>query len=120
MATDQLTTTTGSQSQTTAQAGNLQPTGQAGDTATNSSDVQPGTATSLLSSQQGGVPLHGTSLSQVSLNNPTPAALPVATTTTTVVKPHHVNTVFLGFSGLLFVVAVILFWTTSRSVKSTT
>jgi len=113
-------TTTGSQSQTTAQVGNLQPTGEASSAAANSSTVQPETANSLLSSQQGGVPLHGTSLSQVSLSTPAPA-LPLATAATTAAKPvHHANTVLLGFSGLLFVVAVVLFWTTSRSVKSTT
>src|ERR1700689_4254416 len=103
MATDQLTTTSNSQSQTTAQAGNLQPTGQASG-GTSSSSVQPGTANSLLSTEQGGVPPGGTALSTVNLNPPATAAASKPAVAAVAKPPHHANTVFLGFSGLLFVV----------------
>ncbi|HZL08264.1 MAG TPA: hypothetical protein VFC50_03660 [Candidatus Dormibacteraeota bacterium] len=119
MATDQLTTTSNSQSQTTTQAGNLQPTGQGSIGGTSSSSVQPDTANSLLSGGQG-VPIQGTALSTVNLNPPATATASKPTVAAPVKPPHHANTVFLGFSGLLFLVAIVLFWTTSRSVKSTT
>jgi len=89
--------------------------------ATKSGSVQPGTANSLLTSQQGGVPLQTTVLSTVSLN---PSALQTAVPTTGTAssppKQHHVSYVLLGFPVVLILVAVILFWTIRRSVKSTT
>ncbi|HEY5152618.1 MAG TPA: hypothetical protein VII55_01455 [Candidatus Saccharimonadales bacterium] len=119
MATDQLTATGNSQSQTTAQGSSLQPTGQASGTGATSTNLQPGTATSLLSSGQGGVSLHGTALSTVNLNAPA-----ASTSSTAVTKPvqttHHASPVLLAFPAALVVVALVLFWTTSRSVKSTT
>lgn len=113
MATDQLTATAGSGSQATTQS--PQSAGQPSGNSALSGSVQPGTATSLLDSQDG-VPLHGTALSTVSLTNTAPAVavLPKASP-----PKHHVNSAFFGFSGLLLLVAVVLFWNTNRSAKGT-
>ncbi|HUY85286.1 MAG TPA: hypothetical protein VMU97_02100, partial [Candidatus Dormibacteraeota bacterium] len=72
-------------------------------------------------SSQNGVTLHGTALSTVNLTTPAPA-LPLATSTAAPARPakHHVNPVLFGLPALLVVVAVVLFWVTSRTVKSTT
>jgi hypothetical protein len=67
--------------------------------------------------QSAGVPLANTPLSVVSLT---------AGTTTTTSQPaapptqHHINPVLLGFSIVLFVLAIAMFYATSRSVKNTT
>jgi len=87
-----------------------------------SSSVQPGTATTLLNGGQNvsGVPLHNTALPTVNLvAPPTPAPAAVSQAATTSSK-HHVNSTLLGFSIVLFVAAIGLFWAVSRSVKSTT
>lgn len=116
MATNQLTTGTGSGVQSTTQT--PQSAGQGATGGTQSSNVQPGTATALLSSP-GGLPLQGTKLTTVSLNAATPATVASVSPATSPPK-HHVNTALFGFSALLLAVAVVLFWATSRSVKNTT
>ena len=114
MASNQLTTTTSSGQQGSTQS--PQTAGQSGSTGTQSSSVQPGTATALLNSQNG-VPLHGTALSTVSLNNSSNTLVPSPA------KPaykRHINSPLMGVSVLLFIIAVVLFWAVSRPVKSTT
>jgi hypothetical protein len=59
-------------------------------------------------------------LSTVSL---TPGTASTNTRTSTAASPaakHHVNAVLFGVAALLLVAAVILFWLTGRSAKSTT
>jgi hypothetical protein len=86
---------------------------------TPTSGVQPGTATSLLSSPAGnaavGVPLGQTQLSTVSLNAPATAAVVVQPR---VSKPHHVNWGLFSMSGILLVIAVGLFWWMSHAAQS--
>ncbi|HEX4775054.1 MAG TPA: hypothetical protein VH234_06075 [Candidatus Saccharimonadales bacterium] len=81
--------------------------------------VQSGTPNNLLTSSNG-ISLSSTALTTVSLNPGTTTA--TSTTTVPLASPakHHINSVLLGFSGLLIVVAIVLFWVASRSVKSTT
>jgi hypothetical protein len=113
MATGQLTTGQGSGTQ--AATGNPQTITPTNTTALASS-VQPGIASSLLRSQ-GGIPLSSTALPTVSLGSVSQQ------TQTQPVQPlpaHHINTTYLIAPGLLFVIAIIAFWLTSRSVKSTT
>lgn len=120
MADNQLSATTGSGTQTTTQS--PQTAGQPAATGTQSSGIQPGTATSLLSSGQNGVTLHDTPLSTVNLVTPAPA-LPLATSTAQPAQQpakHHINPVLFGLPILLFVIAAVFFWATSRTVKSTT
>ena len=81
--------------------------------------VQQGTASSLLTTSNGGISL-------------TPHALPTvtvsATTTTTAQSSqpepapakHHLNPLLLGLAILLFVIAAIAFVLISRSAKNTT
>lgn len=86
---------------------------------TQTGGVQSGTPNNLLTSSNG-ISLSGTALTTVSLNPGT--ATKASTTTVPLASPikHHVNSVLLGFSGLLIVVAIVLFWVANRSVKSTT
>jgi hypothetical protein len=82
---------------------------------TKSAGVQPGTAATLLTNQ-GGVSLHSTQLTAVSLAAGTqtqsqPAAQPAQ---------RHINSALLGASILFCLVAVGLFWTIHRSAKNTT
>jgi hypothetical protein len=114
MDTNQLTTTAGSGVQATTQS--PQSAGQPSTAGAQSSSVQPGTATALLNGQSG-VPLHGTVLSTINLNATTPAIVSVPTSNQ---PKHHVNLMLFGLSALLLVVAVVLFWTTTRSAKNTT
>ncbi|HXR49626.1 MAG TPA: hypothetical protein VN778_01210 [Verrucomicrobiae bacterium] len=108
-----LSTTTGSGTQTTTQS----PQASTGTTGTteSSSSVQPGTATSLLSSQNG-MPLHASALTTVNLTGATQAQTSQAAPP----SKHHINGGLLGISLALFVIAIALFWFTSRPVKSTT
>lgn len=113
MAQQTLTTTAATGTQTTTQS--PQTSSAAGFANSPSSGVQPGTAESTLQSKQGGIPLGQASLSTVSLNTATVAKPRIVTP-----KSHHINPALFGVSLLLLVVAVGLFWTTSRSVKTTT
>src|SRR5487761_1621130 len=75
-----------------------------------SQNVQTGTAVSLLDSHTG-IPLNNTIVPTVSLSTGTPHTAPPMPPAT---SHHGLNPVLLGLSLLLFVVAVALFWATSR------
>lgn len=110
-----LTTTSNSGEQTTTQSpqasvGSAPATAQAG-------SVQPGTANNLLTSQNG-QSLSPTPLSTIDLSGGAASTGQLALQPTAV--KHHFNPVLGGAAVLLFVVAVALFWSTSRSVKNTT
>jgi hypothetical protein len=109
-----LTTVTGSGTQSSTQSPPA--VGAAGGAPSNATGVQPGTATSLLNTTTGGVALKNTQLSVVGLG---------ARTSTQSAQPEpapakHVSPVLFGFSGLLFIIAIAMFWTTARSAKTTT
>jgi hypothetical protein len=116
MASESLTATGSSGSQTntqspqTAGAGNFTPGAQ------QSGSVQPGTATDVLTSQNG-TPLANTSLTTVSLGSSTGSTTAAPTPTT---KPHHINPGLLAIAIFLFVFAVALFWSAARPEKNTT
>lgn len=117
MADTQLTTT-GSGSGAQAATQSPQSVGQSPSSGAQASSVQPGTATSLLNGQSG-VTLRTTALSTVNLDGGNAASTAASLPANPPAK-HHANPALFGFSGLLLVVAVVLFWTTSRSVKNTT
>ena len=112
-----LTTTTGSGTQTT--TGTPQSVGAPTTSAAKAGSVQSGTARSLLTSSQG-VSLSNTPVTTVSLNATATNATTSAQTVNTSPTSHAINPVALGFCGLLFVAAVLLFFVTSRSAKNTT
>jgi hypothetical protein len=62
------------------------------------------------------VPLHANALTTVNLSG----ATQTQTGQNAPAAKHHINTALLGISVVLFVVAIVLFWLTSRPVKSTT
>jgi cobalamin biosynthesis Mg chelatase CobN len=106
-----LTTTT-SASQTTTQS--PQTAGASSNNAAQAGSVQPGTATSLLTSQNG-LPLQQTQLSTVSLSGNASTQ-----TTASAAKPHHFNPILLIVAIAFFLIAAWLFWSTSNSVNKTT
>lgn len=111
---NQLTATSNSASQTVTQS--PQSASAAGGNTADSAGVQPGTASALLNSQ-GGIQLRNTGVSTVSLN---PTTFTSATSTQAHVAKHHVNLPLLGLAALLILAAIFLFWTSDRSVNSTT
>jgi hypothetical protein len=108
-----LTTTTNSGSQTTTTG--LQSSVPANDISGGTpSSIQPGNDNGTLVSTIG-IPLTQSPLSTINIG----AAASQASTG--VHQPaRHINPVLLGFSGLLFVVGIVLFWLTSRAAKNTT
>jgi hypothetical protein len=114
MATDSLTATPASGSQTntqspqTASSGGFSPGQQ-------SSSVQPGTATDVLTSTNG-TPLKNTPLTTVNLTTSTTAQTQAPTPAK---KQHHISPGLLIISVILFFVAVGLFWSAARPVKNT-
>jgi hypothetical protein len=112
MAGTTLNTTSGSGTQATTQS--PQSAGAATAT-TNSNAVQPGTASDLLRSNNG-VELKSTPLTTVSLG----AKSSTSTAQPPVTNQHHINPVLGVFSVALFILAIVLFWLTSRSAKNTT
>ena len=119
MANNLSVTGGGTQAQTSTQDPQSLPSTQSLDTGTPSSGVQPGTAASLLNGQAG-VPLHGTALSTVNLAPGATATQTHASTAAAAKPKHHTNPVLFGVAVLLLLVAIVLFWLTSRSVKNTT
>lgn len=114
MAENQLTTTSsGSGTQTSTESPQAS-VGSSNQTA-EASGIQPGTSTSLLSGSQGGVALHGVPLTVVNLDSKAQTQANV-----TVPPVKHQNPALYGVSGLLFVVAIAMFWITARSAKNTT
>lgn len=109
----QLLTAPGSGSQNATQDPQSSP--QALGLAAQTDTVQTGAPTSLLVSQNG-ILLHSALVPTVNLD-----ASATTTSTTTVQATHHgPNPTLLGFAGLLFLIAIVLFWSTSRSAKTTT
>jgi hypothetical protein len=76
-------------------------------------------ATSLLTSGNGGIPLQSNQVSATSLSSTTSSPSQTAVTNT---QPQHhgLNPVLLTISIVLFIAAVGLFISTSRSAKTTT
>ncbi|HVV66950.1 MAG TPA: hypothetical protein VHB72_02670 [Candidatus Saccharimonadales bacterium] len=79
------------------------------------SSVQPGTATSLLTSTQG-VKLNNTQLSVVNIST-SPQTITGQTHTANPPKTHHINPVLLGIAGACLLLAVVFFVIISRSGK---
>ncbi len=82
-----------------------------------SSGIQPGGTIDVLNSGQTGILLQPNSLPTISFNKT------IATTTTaTPVKSlnHQANPIFLGFAGLLFIIAIAIFIQINNSAKNTT
>jgi hypothetical protein len=82
------------------------------------SNVQPGTATTLLTTPTG-VSLHPTQLATISL---TGATTPVVSASSASSSPskHHISSGLLGISIGLAVIAVVVFVMITRSAKNTT
>jgi|GEM_PF-2579055 hypothetical protein len=86
------------------------------------SNVQPGTATTLLTNTSG-ITLHPTALTTVNVGatSPQPAATTSSTPATVHTQPkHHINGGLLGISIGLLVIAVVVFLVITRSAKNTT
>lgn len=114
MADTTLNTTSGTGNQATTQS--PQVAGSSGTTGAKASSVQPGTASDLLRSQQG-IQLKDTPVTTVNLSEATSSGTVQQTPAT---KHHHINPALGAFSIALFVLAIVLFWITSRTAKSTT
>lgn len=80
------------------------------------SKVQPGTASSLLTSTQGVALDNTTQLSVVSLST-APQTVTGQTHTVTEPKKHHVNPALLGIAGACLLLAIVCFVVISRSSK---
>ncbi len=119
MADTQLKTVTGSGTQQTlAQSPQTAGHGNAG--GTRASSLQPGTATSVLSTNHsGGVQLQTSSLPAVRLGA-AQGTTKTATVATPVVKQHHISTVAIAIPAVLFLLALVLVGLTMRSAKNTT
>jgi hypothetical protein len=107
---------------TTVQASGTQTNTQSPQSATGASSgaarsaaVQPGTATNVLTAD-GGVPLGGTKLTTVSLTGSSTSTQAAVTPP----KAQHTSPVFLGFAGVLFVAAIVVFVLMTRAEKNTT
>ena len=114
-----LRTTTGEGVQTT--TGTPQSVGASRNTnpltPANSSEVQPGTASNVLSGK-GGISLSGQPLTVVSLG--TTATGTSTQTSAQATTDQQINPAGIGLAVLLFVIAIVFFWLTSRSAKNTT
>jgi hypothetical protein len=85
------------------------------------SSVQPGTATTLLTTGSG-IALRPSQLTTVNVNTATtPAAtIPSSVAATTVQPKHHISSGLLGISAGLFIIALVVFWIITHSAKNTT
>lgn len=113
-----LTITPATGNQTTTQNPQTVPTQTVG-APTKSSGVQPGTATALLTSQQG-VDLGNAAVTTVNLNPTTPATISQTGQTPAPATTHSVHAVWLTIPAVLCLIAVGVFWAMQRSAKSTT
>jgi len=84
-----------------------------------SGGVQPGTASSLLSSGNGSA-LHGTALTTVSFGSTIAGTQTSNKTSNSAPASHHVNALVFIIPALFCVIAIGLFWQMTRSAKSTT
>lgn len=117
MAQNNLATTTANGGEQTTTGSPQNATAVGSFTGQQASAVQPGTASNLLANQPGqsGLPLRGTQLTTVNLKTST-----AATATPSATPARHLNPALFVVSGILLVVAVVLFWTAARSAKTTT
>lgn len=87
-------------------------------------NVQPGTATSLLSGAAGGsdgIPLNSTVLPIANLNTSAQTATTIAQPKAAgVSKQHHPNAAILVIVAALVVLAIVTTWLTHQSAKNTT
>lgn len=109
-----LSTGTGGGTQTPSTSNLQAPVGSTGVAPSNATTIQPGTATDLLNTKQG-VSLKTEALSTVNLGAPQ-----ASVSQFTPPPAKHTSPVLFGVSGLLFVVAIVLFVVTMRSAKNTT
>jgi len=116
MASQNLTTGSASGVQTTTQNPQISG-GSANFSGQSTGTIQRGTASELLTSS-GGVSLQNRGVTTLNLKTSTISNTKSATVTGQ--AQSSPNPFFLGFSLLLFGVAIVLFWTTSRSAKNTT
>lgn len=88
--------------------------------ATSSGNVQPGTASSLLSTSSAqGISLQNQTLPTVTVNGSSTGTIqqPAKQTGST---SHHANGLLIGIAAVLLVAAIAFFWTTAQSEKNTT
>jgi len=91
-----------------------------GSTTAAASNVQPGTATTLLTTGSG-ISLHPTQLPTINVNTaPQTVTNPSSVAATTVQPKHHISSGLLGISAGLFIIALVVFWIITRSAKNTT
>ncbi|HVA11498.1 MAG TPA: hypothetical protein VNG32_05035 [Candidatus Dormibacteraeota bacterium] len=91
-----------------------------GSTTAAASNVQPGTATTLLTTGSG-IALYPTQLPTVSVNTaPQTTTTSTPVVATTIQTKHHISGGLLGISAGLFIVALVVFWIITRSAKNTT
>ena len=114
---DTLTTTSSSGQQTSTGNPQIAPP-QSGGPSTESAGIQPGTTSSLLTATSAGLPLNTAQpLTTVDLKA---SATATTATTTPQIKDHQVSPGLIGLTIALFALAIIAFWVTSRSAKTTT
>jgi cobalamin biosynthesis Mg chelatase CobN len=107
-----LTATTNSASQSTTQS--PQSAGAGNNNTAQSGSVQPGTAANVLTSQNG-ISLQQTQLSTVSL-----ASSSNTQTNITPAPAKHINPFLLVVAAVLFLLAVWMFFSTTKTVNNTT
>lgn len=92
--------------------------------ATSSSGVQPGTASTLLSTSTAqGISLQNQVLPTVTVSATSTGTVRQAaqnTNASDVAAKHHANGLLIGIAVVLLVAAVVFFWTAARSEKNTT
>ncbi len=86
---------------------------------TSSGNVQPGTASSLLETDNGGIRLTNQILPTVTVGATSTGTVQAAKSDARAGK-HHANVFLLGLAVVIFVLAVGFFWSIFRSEKSTT
>lgn len=120
MADNQLTTSAGSSSPES-QVNTQNPQGSAPqlNTGTQPGDLQTGTASGLLNGSAG-ITLRSPALPSVSLPPVTATAVAASQPLKAAAPSHHANTGLLGLAAVLLLVAIAVWWSISRSVKSTT
>lgn len=93
--------------------------GSGSPTSASAGSVQPGTATSVLTSEQG-IGLKGTQLSVVSFSNAPKTITGQTQASDTKASKHHINAVGIGVIAVVVLAALIIFWQINRSAKNTT
>lgn len=112
----QLNTVSGNGTQSTTET--PQSTTTTSDLGTNNTAVQNNSATTaLLTAQSGGIPLHSASIVAYDLGETIPGTVNVSNPPTSHSGP---NDVLLGLAAVFIIIAVVLFWTTSKTSKNTT